>query len=304
MAYTPPVDTTAAPGMVSLGAADTSVAPGSIRISGQSPTLPADFADSGFFTGGTLRTSYGEGEAQDFVIVASDEPTADGIVTITLDDDLDPWPAPGDRAEFVASDGLRFSAETAGAGTPGSPYTYDWKDFQWVPEGVSLTSVETTITPGEVSLGSTASSVAPGSASLESAETTTPPEQVSLGAPDTTSGPDAVTLTGETSPVAPAPPSAPLAIWEADDLPNDINVRRVVGNRSAPVTVNLPATPGAFQVIEIADGSGQALDYAITVSAQGDKNIGLDGATSFVLPRPAAVLNLFFNPASDCWHIR
>ena len=78
----------------------------------------------------------------------------------------------------------------------------------------------------------------------------------------------ALVLQGETSPVAGiTTPASPTAVTHLATLTAGTNYLVQVGARLAPVTITLPDPGSLAQRIEIADITGQAATYAVTVNA-------------------------------------
>jgi hypothetical protein len=104
----------------------------------------------------------------------------------------------------------------------------------------------------------------------------------------------ALVLQGETSPVAGiTTPASPTAVDHTATLVAGTNYLVQVGARLAPVTVTLPDPGSLAQRIEIADITGQAATYAVTVNA-GTKDIETAGQTSYIINRNDAVLVLSY----------
>lgn len=106
--------------------------------------------------------------------------------------------------------------------------------------------------------------------------------------------PTALVLQGETSPVAGiTTPASPSSVDHTATLVAGTNYIVQVGSRLAPVTVTLPNPGSLAQRIEIADISGQAATYPITVNA-GTRDIETAGQTSYVINRNDAVLAISY----------
>ena len=104
----------------------------------------------------------------------------------------------------------------------------------------------------------------------------------------------ALVLQGETSPVAGiTTPASPTAVTHLATLTAGTNYLVQVGARLAPVTITLPDPGSLAQRIEIADITGQAATYAVTVNA-GTKDIETAGQTSYIIDRNDAVLVLSY----------
>jgi len=104
----------------------------------------------------------------------------------------------------------------------------------------------------------------------------------------------ALVLQGETSPVAGiTTPASPTAVTHLATLTAGTNYLVQVGARLAPVTITLPDPGSLAQRIEIADITGQAATYAVTVNA-GTKDIETAGQTSYIINRNDAVLVLSY----------
>lgn len=104
----------------------------------------------------------------------------------------------------------------------------------------------------------------------------------------------ALVLQGETSPVAGiTTPASPTAVDHTATLVAGTNYLVQVGARLAPVTVTLPNPGSLAQRIEIADITGQAATYGITVNA-GTRDIETAGQTSYIINRNDAVLVLSY----------
>lgn len=111
----------------------------------------------------------------------------------------------------------------------------------------------------------------------------------------------ALVLQGETSPVAGiTTPASPTAVDHTATLVAGTNYLVQVGARLAPVTINLPDPGSLAQRIEIADVTGQAVTYPITVNA-GTKDIETSGQTSYTINRNDAVLAISYTGAK--WKI-
>jgi hypothetical protein len=111
----------------------------------------------------------------------------------------------------------------------------------------------------------------------------------------------ALVLQGETSPVAGiTTPASPTAVDHTATLVAGTNYLVQVGARLAPVTINLPNPGSLAQRIEIADITGQAGTYAITVNG-GARDIETAGQTSYTINRNDAVLALSYTGAK--WKI-
>jgi hypothetical protein len=104
----------------------------------------------------------------------------------------------------------------------------------------------------------------------------------------------ALVIQGETSPVAGVTtPASPTAVTHLATLTAGTNYLVQVGARLAPVTITLPDPGSLAQRIEIADITGQAATYAVTVNA-GTKDIETAGQTSYIIDRNDAVLVLSY----------
>lgn len=104
----------------------------------------------------------------------------------------------------------------------------------------------------------------------------------------------ALVLQGETSPVAGiTTPASPTAVTHLATLTAGTNYLVQVGARLAPVSITLPDPGSLAQRIEIADITGQAATYAVTVNA-GTKDIETAGQTSYIIDRNDAVLVLSY----------
>lgn len=104
----------------------------------------------------------------------------------------------------------------------------------------------------------------------------------------------ALVLQGETSPVAGiTTPASPTAVTHTATLTAGTNYLVQVGARLAPVSITLPDPGSLAQRIEIADITGQAASYGITVNA-GTKDIETAGQTTYTIDRNDAVLVLSY----------
>jgi hypothetical protein len=104
----------------------------------------------------------------------------------------------------------------------------------------------------------------------------------------------ALVLQGEQSPVAGiTTPASPTAVSHTATLTAGTNYLVQVGARMAPVSVTLPDPGSLAQRIEIADITGQAATYGITVNA-GTKDIETAGQTTYTIDRNDAVLVLSY----------
>lgn len=117
---------------------------------------------------------------------------------------------------------------------------------------------------------------------------------IDLGTNWSDTPPTALVLQGETSPVAGiTTPASPSSVDHTATLVAGTNYLVQVGTRLAPVTVTLPNPGSLAQRIEIADISGQAATYPITVNA-GTRDIETAGQTSYVINRNDAVLAISY----------
>lgn len=124
---------------------------------------------------------------------------------------------------------------------------------------------------------------------------------VGLGTSWDNTPPQANVLQGETSPVAGVTtPASPATADHTTTLVAGTNYLVQVGSRLAPVTVTLPNPGSLAQRIEIADISGQAATYGITVNA-GTRDIETAGQTTYTIDRNDAVLVLSYTGAK--WKI-
>lgn len=104
----------------------------------------------------------------------------------------------------------------------------------------------------------------------------------------------ALVLQGEQSPVAGiTTPASPTAVDHTATLVAGTNYLVQVGARLAPVTITLPNPGSLAQRIEIADVTGQAVAYPITVNG-GTREIETAGQTSYIINRNDAVLVLSY----------
>ena len=104
----------------------------------------------------------------------------------------------------------------------------------------------------------------------------------------------ALVLQGEKSPVAGiTTPASPTAVNHTATLTAGINYLVQVGARLAPVSITLPDPGSLAQRIEIADITGQAATFGITVNA-GTKDIETAGQTTYTIDRNDAVLVLSY----------
>jgi hypothetical protein len=128
------------------------------------------------------------------------------------------------------------------------------------------------------------------------AMTGTAPENVTFAdtAPFSNTPPTSVTLEGETAPVAGVTsPASPIIATQATTLVAGSNYLVQVGTRSSNQTITLPDPGSLGQRIEVADISGQAVTWPITVNC-GTKQILDTGLTSYTINRANAVLALSY----------
>ena len=113
--------------------------------------------------------------------------------------------------------------------------------------------------------------------------------------------PASITLEGEQPPVAGVTsPASPIVATQATTLLAGSNYIVQVGTRSANQTITMPDPPSLGQRIEIADISGQAATWPITVNC-GTKQILDTAATSYIINRNNAVLELSYT--GTAWKI-
>jgi hypothetical protein len=126
------------------------------------------------------------------------------------------------------------------------------------------------------------------------------PIAIATGTAPSNAQPEQYVLPNEQSPIGPAVgPDQPIEVAHTAELDNDTNYRVVVGNRGAPVTIDLPEPPGLKQWIEIIDASQQADTYPITVDAGAES---IEGAgSSYVMWQPGAVLEIYYTNSN--WKI-
>lgn len=113
--------------------------------------------------------------------------------------------------------------------------------------------------------------------------------------------PTSITLQGEQPPVAGVTtPASPIVATQATALVAGSNYIVQVGTRSANQTITLPDPPSLGQRIEVADISGQAATWPITVNC-GTKQILDTAATSYIINRNNAVLEISYT--GTAWKI-
>lgn len=130
-----------------------------------------------------------------------------------------------------------------------------------------------------------------------------PPTPIDLSAQGdfTAQSATGIVLQGEISPVAGnTTPASPTAVPHNTTLVAGTNYLVEVGGRASIVTVTLPDPPSLTQRIEIADISGQAGAFAITVNA-GTKQISDTGSSTYSIDRNFAVLVLSYT--GTAWKI-
>lgn len=130
-----------------------------------------------------------------------------------------------------------------------------------------------------------------------------PPEAntVANGAEFTPDSATNIVLQGEVSPVlGVTTPASPTAVPHGTTLSAGTNYLVQVGSRASTVTITLPDPPSLAQRIEIADTSGQAAAFPITVNG-GTKQISDVVATTYIIDRNFAVLVLSYT--GTAWKI-
>lgn len=172
-------------------------------------------------------------------------------------------------SNFTPSNAGAFDNSNAGSNTPGNSAAWD------------NTNPDASTTPLQN---------APIANTGDNADGSTP----GLGTNWDNTPPTALVLQGETSPVAGiTTPASPSSVDHTATLVAGTNYLVQVGTRLAPVTVTLPNPGSLAQRIEIADISGQAATYPITVNA-GTRDIETAGQTSYVINRNDAVLAISY----------
>lgn len=266
--------------------------------------LPPELGDPGFFNAGSLVHKSGV----DVSRYTIDETSAivGGLITITLQGDLDPWPGPGDEYWLVTEQGQSFQCDTVDAGSGGAPYTYVFGSLR---EGGAPVAALILPLP---SYDDTAASAKPTEGAIHANDPATPNatstsafDPSSPGTVDITAGyddtpPSAMVLEGAATPTVPiTPPTQPQTVTHETTLLADQNYRVMVGSRAAPASINLPNPAGENQWIEVIDASIQADHYPITVDPG---TASIDGAAGItILNKPGQVLEIIFGPTG--WKI-
>lgn len=141
------------------------------------------------------------------------------------------------------------------------------------------------------------------SVTVETAFDNSPPTPIDLSAEGTFTVDPAtgIVLQGETSPVnGLTTPASPIGVPHTTTLVAGTNYLVQAGSRASSVTVTLPDPPSLTQRIEIADVSGQAVSFAITVNA-GTKVISDTNSSTYTIDRNFAVLVLSYT--GTAWKI-
>jgi hypothetical protein len=241
-------------------------------------TVEYTFAEDDF-AGGSVQIRDAEGGFSNTVAITASTATSGGKVSLDLNVAHPPYTSAADLFILTDANGVRWDADYS------SEPDGDTLEVQNIrpslhPTAGSVSGQSAPSAPTAGSVSGQAAPTAPSAGSVSGQSAPSAPTAASVAGDSAPSAPTPVVLTGQTPPSTSTPIETVDMVFvsHTDTLDALANYYVKVGARASAVTIDLPASPAEGQLIIVADSSGQAATYNITIDP-GDEDIDGENET-------------------------